>query len=84
MSFPQTFDYMVVVIEESRDLDNMKIEELQVYFEAHELRLNDWSVGVDKATKLALQAQIRGDGNLILVVMLFVTPYNLHPYMCMS
>ncbi|WVZ15014.1 hypothetical protein V8G54_012580 [Vigna mungo] len=38
-SLPQRFDYIVVAIQESRELEKMKLEELQSSLEAHEMRM---------------------------------------------
>lgn len=37
-------EYIVVTIEKSKDLSEMKLEELQTYLEAHELRLKQRSL----------------------------------------
>ncbi|XP_019433872.1 PREDICTED: uncharacterized protein LOC109340605 [Lupinus angustifolius] len=50
------FDHIVVVIEESRDLEKLKIEELQGSLEAHEQRIIERSGG--KSPDQALQAQV--------------------------
>ncbi|XP_014517290.1 uncharacterized protein LOC106774766 [Vigna radiata var. radiata] len=42
-SLPSTFDHIVVVIEESRDLGKLKIEELQSSLEAYEMRMQERS-----------------------------------------
>ncbi|RDX87495.1 hypothetical protein CR513_31021, partial [Mucuna pruriens] len=39
-TLPPDFDYVAAAIEESKDLDTMKVEELQHSFEAHEMRIN--------------------------------------------
>ncbi|XP_019430617.1 PREDICTED: uncharacterized protein LOC109337963 [Lupinus angustifolius] len=38
-SFPQKFDFIIVANEESKDVNAMKIEELQSSLEAHEMRM---------------------------------------------
>ncbi|XP_019451809.1 PREDICTED: uncharacterized protein LOC109353904 [Lupinus angustifolius] len=50
------FDHIVVAIEESKNLAELKIEELQGSLEAHEQRLIERST--EKSTSQALQAQI--------------------------
>ena len=53
------FDHIVVVLEESKDLDSMKIEELQASLKACELRLIDRNKerGKSVSSDQALQAQ---------------------------
>ena len=56
------FDHIVVAIEESKDLEQRKVEELQNYVEAHQQRLLEKTV--DKVAFQALQTQTfeRNDG----------------------
>jgi len=49
------FDHVAVAIEESKDLDSMKVEELQNSLEAHKQRINEGKNG-EKAQEQALQA----------------------------
>ncbi|XP_019430927.1 PREDICTED: uncharacterized protein LOC109338201 [Lupinus angustifolius] len=49
------FDHVVVAIEESENVERMKVEELQGSLEAHEQRLNER--GAEKHSHQALQAQ---------------------------
>ncbi|GAU37126.1 hypothetical protein TSUD_278780 [Trifolium subterraneum] len=53
----EKFDHIVVAIEESKNLATMKIEDLQAYLEAHELRVKQRSS--NKAVEQALQAKIQ-------------------------
>lgn len=55
-TFTPNFDYIVAAIEESKDLADMKVEELQASLEAHEQRLADRSS--EKEVTQALQSQI--------------------------
>lgn len=48
------FDHIVVAIEESKDLLEMKLEELQASLEAHEMRLKQRDS--EKVSEQALQA----------------------------
>jgi hypothetical protein len=50
------FDYIVVAIEESKNLADMKLEELQASLEAHEMRLKQRTS--EKVTGQALQAKL--------------------------
>lgn len=51
------YDHIVVTTEESKDLDSLKIEELQSSLEAYEQRLRERNP--DKSGDQALQAQAR-------------------------
>ncbi|WVZ07677.1 hypothetical protein V8G54_021023 [Vigna mungo] len=51
-SMPATFDHIVVVVEESRDMEKLKIEELQSAFEAYEMRRNGRKKRDDQALKI--------------------------------
>lgn len=49
------FDFIAIVIEESRNLEFLKVEELQGSLEAHEQRLSERTS--DKSTELVLQVK---------------------------
>ncbi|CAI8595324.1 unnamed protein product [Vicia faba] len=51
------FDYIVVTIEESKTLSKMKLEELQVSLEAHEMRLKQRNSEREKVAEQALQSR---------------------------
>lgn len=54
-SLTLNFDHIVVAIDESKNIDEMKLEELQASLEAHELRIKQRSS--EKETEQALQDQ---------------------------
>ncbi|XP_019430565.1 PREDICTED: uncharacterized protein LOC109337932 [Lupinus angustifolius] len=56
------FDHIVVTIEESKKLENLKIEELQGSIEAHEQRLNERSAEKTSESQ-ALWTQVSRKGN---------------------
>lgn len=56
-SLTPCFDYIVVSIEESKNLTEMKLEELQASLEAHEMRLKQRSSEREKVVEQALQAR---------------------------
>ena len=58
-SLSPRFDYIVFVIEESKNLEDLKIEKLQGSLEAHEQRLNDRDK--ERSTNQTLQAHSSKD-----------------------
>ncbi|XP_073223529.1 uncharacterized protein [Cicer arietinum] len=61
MAQTQRYDHIVVAIEESKNLDTMKLEDLQSSLETHELRVKERDEGHTKTQ--ALQAQINKKSN---------------------
>ncbi|XP_073221586.1 uncharacterized protein [Cicer arietinum] len=53
----QSYDHIVVPIEESKDLDKMKVEDFQGSLEAHELRVRERCAATSTSQVQALQAQ---------------------------
>ena len=51
------FDYIVVTIEEAKNLSEMKLEELQASLEAHEMRLQQRNSEREKENEQALQSR---------------------------
>lgn len=56
------FDYIVVAIEESKDLACLKVEELQGSLEAHELQLSERTAEKDPEQALRAQHSSRSEG----------------------
>ncbi|XP_073220707.1 uncharacterized protein [Cicer arietinum] len=54
----QRYYHIVVAIEESKDLDKMKVEDLQGSLEAHELRVRERCATTSTSQVQALQAQV--------------------------
>ncbi|XP_073223456.1 uncharacterized protein [Cicer arietinum] len=54
----QRYNHIVVTIEESNDLDKIKVEDLQGSFEAHELRVRERCVATSTSQVHALQTQV--------------------------
>ena len=61
-SLTANFDYIVVSIEESKNLSEMKLEELQASLEAHEMRLKQRNSEREKVAEQALQARFKKSG----------------------
>ncbi|RDY14592.1 hypothetical protein CR513_00320, partial [Mucuna pruriens] len=61
-TLPQPFDHVAVVIEESKKLDKMEIEELQHSLEAHEMRVNKRKVLQEQALQARSNYKGKGKG----------------------
>ncbi|XP_017406925.2 uncharacterized protein LOC108320098 [Vigna angularis] len=60
-SMPLVFDHIVVAIEESRDLEKLKIEELQSSLEAYEMRMRERNLVKHNDRVLTVQ-HVKGEG----------------------
>lgn len=60
-SLPTKFDYVVVTMEESKYLSEIKLEEWQVSRETHEFRLNQ--INLEKVSKQVLHAKFFNNKN---------------------
>lgn len=55
-TLPSQFDHIAVAIEESKNVEDMKIKELQSSLKAHEIRLIERSAA--KSSEQALEAHV--------------------------
>ncbi|XP_017416644.1 uncharacterized protein LOC108327457 [Vigna angularis] len=62
-TFPPRFDHIVVTIKETRDLENMEVEELQHSLEAHEHRLNERRQYQEQVLQVRFQFHGKGKGS---------------------
>ncbi|XP_073035741.1 uncharacterized protein [Primulina eburnea] len=61
-SMTSRFDYVVCSVEESNDLDNLTIDELQSSLLVHEQRINSHNSGDEQAFKVFYEDRTRGRG----------------------
>ena len=61
-TLPPRFDHVAVAIEESRNLDDMEIEELQHSLEAHEMRINERRSNQEQALQARSNYKGKGKG----------------------
>ncbi|XP_073223464.1 uncharacterized protein [Cicer arietinum] len=64
----QRYDHIVVAIEESKDLDKMKVEDLQGSLEAYELRVRERSKKVQREDDESQMAAEDSDSNEVLLM----------------